>query len=302
MSGKQKVKDDDIEQAEDKKDRPLTQWEKEKAELDRAPVMPQSEMSPAAFIFATTDEEQQQILFEEKPQKVKCPHCDGVSYSIVAYETNLLGYLLAVLGILIFGVMSLMLMPFLVGLTKQAVHKCAKCLNDVKQSNLFGLNSLEDKVIAKKIGGVGVILTRRYLLYLALVVMALLSIYTFVLVEEKVHEHHHISNITWSQYRAECGYEAFSKNPRASFRNFEFNYFGKEVQWDGYVVRVNLNDDDPLSVSYHSAKIMVKMEPSDIPDSPGADVGVTLSERNLEKYSDVIETSALATTFRSTQP
>ena len=72
-----------------------------------------------------------------------------MSHSIVAYETNLLGYLLAVLGILVFGVTSIILMPFLVGLTKQAVHKCAKCLNDVKSSSTFGLNSLEDKVIAR---------------------------------------------------------------------------------------------------------------------------------------------------------
>lgn len=124
-----------------------------------------------------------------RSQKVKCPHCDSVSHSIVAYETNLLGYLLAVLGILFFGVLSLLLMPFLVGLTKQAVHKCAKCLNDVKQSNMFGLNSLEDKVIAKEFGGMGIILTRRYLLYMALVIAAFISIYLFILVEEKTHGH-----------------------------------------------------------------------------------------------------------------
>ena len=120
---------------------------------------------------------------------MKCPHCDSVSHSIVAYETNLLGYLLAVLGILVFGIMSLMLMPFLVGLTRQAVHKCAKCLNDVKQSSLFGLNSLEDKVIAKNIGNFGIILTRRYLLYIAFVIAAFMGIYTFILVEEKAHGH-----------------------------------------------------------------------------------------------------------------
>jgi hypothetical protein len=36
------------------------------ADLDSAPVIPRSECSPAAFIFAQTEEEQQQILFEEK--------------------------------------------------------------------------------------------------------------------------------------------------------------------------------------------------------------------------------------------
>ena len=42
------------------------------------------------------------------------------------------------------------------------------------------------------------------------------------------------------------------------------NYFTKSVGWDGYVVRVNLNEEDPLSLNYHSANIMVKMEPSDL--------------------------------------
>ena len=118
---------------------------------------------------------------------MKCPHCDAVSMSIVSYETNLLGYLLAVFAILIFGIMSLLIMPFLVGLTKQGVHRCGKCMNEVKASSLFGLNSLEDKVIAKNIGSFGIILTRRHLVYMACVVAACLSIYSFVLYEENLH-------------------------------------------------------------------------------------------------------------------
>lgn len=212
-----------------------------------------------------------------------------MSYSIVAYETNLLGYLLAVLAILVFGLLSMLMMPFLVGLTKQAVHKCAKCLNDVKQSNLFGLNSLEDKVIAKKVGNFGIILTRRYLLYIAMVVAALLSIYTFVLVDSRAHLHRRISDVTWPAYREECGFQAFTDNPRRAFRAFEMKYFGKNVAWDGYVVRVNLNDDDPLSLSYHSADILVKMSAPDIPDGEGADLGVTMSELNVERFAGEIE-------------
>lgn len=110
----------------------MTQHELEKQQLADAKVIPFRERSPAAFIFNPTRQEKQQIIFEEESQKVKCPYCDAVSHSIVAYETNLLGYLLAVFGILVFGILSMLMMPFLVGLTKQAVHKCAKCLNDVK--------------------------------------------------------------------------------------------------------------------------------------------------------------------------
>lgn len=45
-------------QAYDKKDKPLSKYEMDKAELETAPVIPRSEMSPAAFIFAQTEEEQ----------------------------------------------------------------------------------------------------------------------------------------------------------------------------------------------------------------------------------------------------
>lgn len=81
-----------------------------------------------------------------RSMKVKCPFCDAVSYSIVEYRTSFLGYLVAVFSILVFGFMSIILMPFLVSLTKVALHRCAKCLNEVKSNSYFGFSSLEDKV------------------------------------------------------------------------------------------------------------------------------------------------------------
>jgi len=71
-------------------------------------------------------------LFEAQSHKVKCPFCDAVSYSIVEYNTNFLGYLIAIFSLFVFGILSVMMMPFLVSLTKVAKHRCAKCLNEVK--------------------------------------------------------------------------------------------------------------------------------------------------------------------------
>lgn len=78
--------------------------------------------------------------------KVKCPYCDSVSLSIVEYQPSLLGYLLVLLAMLVFGFMSLILLPLLVSLTKQAIHRCAKCLNEVKSNSYFGYSSMDDKV------------------------------------------------------------------------------------------------------------------------------------------------------------
>jgi hypothetical protein len=66
--------------------------------------------------------------------------------SIVEYRPSLLGYLLVCLAILIFGFLALILLPFLVGLTKISMHRCGKCLNEVKENTYFGLSSMEDKV------------------------------------------------------------------------------------------------------------------------------------------------------------
>lgn len=41
----------------DKKDKPMSTFEREKAELEATPAIPDSEVSPAAFIFAATNEE-----------------------------------------------------------------------------------------------------------------------------------------------------------------------------------------------------------------------------------------------------
>ena len=65
---------------------------------------------------------------------------------------------------------------------------------------MFGLNSLEDKVIAKKIGNFGIILTRRYLLYMALIVAAALSIYTFIIYEENAHKNSKNLNYTITNF------------------------------------------------------------------------------------------------------
>ena len=116
--------------------------------------------------------------------KIKCPYCDAVSNSIVEYQPSLIGYLMTMLAMLIFGLLSLILMPFLVSLTKTAIHRCAKCLNQVQDNSYFGLNSLDDKLFAYECGKVGVILTRRTILYTVMVLVAALSIYTFILVED----------------------------------------------------------------------------------------------------------------------
>jgi hypothetical protein len=177
--------------------------------------------------------------------KVKCPFCDAVSLSIVEYRPSLLGYLLTILAILVFGILSLVLLPFLVSLTKQAIHRCAKCLNEVKTNSYFGLSSMDDQVLTLKLGNFGVILTRKMLFYAVLVITACLAIYLFVLVESgHTHDARPISAITWAAFSRDCGHAQWIKAQRATENKFLSEYVNMGVRWEGYVVRVMMAEDE----------------------------------------------------------
>ena len=113
------------------------------------------------------------------------------------------------LAMLIFGLLSLILMPFLVSLTKTAIHRCAKCLNQVQDNSYFGLSSLDDKLFTYQCGKAGIILTRRTILYTVMVLVACLSIYTFILVEDHQHHQLKLSGISWETYLTSCGWDSF---------------------------------------------------------------------------------------------
>ena len=71
-------------------------------------------------------------------------------------------------------------------------------------------------------------------------------------------------------------------------QQFERHYFMKGVSWDGYVVRVNLNDDDPMSMAFHSASLLIKMDEDDREGVHGPDIGLSLSEHVLTIFSEEV--------------
>ena len=199
-----------------------------------------------------------------------------------------MGYLLTLIAMLVFGFLSLVLMPFLVSLTKTAIHRCAKCLNQVQDSSYFGLSSLEDRLFTWQVGTFGIILTRRTILYFVMVITGALSIYVFILVEDAALHNFNSSGLTWPSYLQTCGYDQFVKNPGKSKRDFAAKYFRKGVTWEGWVTRVNFNEDNPLSLNYHSANLLVKMDIDDRSGAHGPDLGLSISELKLLEISEIV--------------
>jgi len=78
-----------------------------------------------------------------------------------------------------------------------------------------------------------------------MVTTAFLAIYAFVWVESKTNRDiAPITGITWAAYQQDCGHAQWLKNRRITENTFINKYVQKGVQWDGYVVRVLLAEDD----------------------------------------------------------
>lgn len=149
------------------------------------------------YRYADDPEEAGANMFEEKSVKLHCPFCDTKGDSLVDYKTNILGYVLALILLLGLGWLSFCVLPLVLSLTKSAVHRCPKCLNVVKNNSFLGFNSMEDKVISFNIGSFGVALSRKYLLYIVLTIIASILLY---LIMSTGFEHKYtvpISGITW---------------------------------------------------------------------------------------------------------
>lgn len=214
-----------------------------------------------------------------------------MSNSIVDYRANFLGYMAVVFSVFVFGILAIILLPFLISLTKVAVHRCAKCLNEVKSASFFDFESLEDKVITANIGNFGIILTRKYLLYIVAVIATLLSIYLFLL-NESTHNHEIriLSGYTWAQFLGQCGFKKFQQNPNQALATFDRTYFNEAVGWEGYVVRISMEDEASMNYYQHTASILVKMTPGDQSEmSNDADLALSFSYHVYMLHRDVLD-------------
>jgi hypothetical protein len=53
-------------------------------------------------------------------------------------------------------------------------------------------------------------------------------------------------------------------------------------------VRINVNEDDPMTMMYHSGSILIKMDLDDREGMHGADLGLSLSDHAMTLYAEDI--------------
>jgi len=82
--------------------------------------------------------------------KKKCTYCNIEVVTYVEHETHPLFFLSSFLVFIVFGLLSAIIIPVLYLLTKNAVHRCSRCLQKLGEKQCFGIpTNLNDQVSFK---------------------------------------------------------------------------------------------------------------------------------------------------------
>ena len=197
---------------------------------------------------------------DDRPEPEACRYCKHKGEMLVEFQNSFLGYLIAVLLFLLLGLVAILVAPVGVMLTRSKVQRCPRCLNKVKESTLQSLSSgrMSDEVWAFNVGSFGVILTRKYLIYILLVLVTLGGI--LALLQSGVlqyDESQPISNIEWPAYVQDCGREAVALDRRKASAEYYHKYHQKAVSWRGYLQRVEYKSNYVWS---HTCSLVLEME------------------------------------------
>ena len=77
--------------------------------------------------------------FNLNPIKKQCQYCEVVVTTYVEHEVNPYFGLLSLFTIIIFGFFSFVYLPLAFFLTKNAVHRCSRCLMKMGEKSCYGL-------------------------------------------------------------------------------------------------------------------------------------------------------------------
>lgn len=244
---------------------------------------------------------------------IKCPYCLNQTVSNVTFKNGFISYVLAFFVLLAVGLIaSLMLIPIVMILTKQLVHRyergvftpnrCAVCNEEVgSDGRIFYTVGVQDKIVSFKVGEMGCILTRKVLLGVALLLctMALLAYRVHNLPEQVFQGYHHHNEPcrsgrttthltldipitdTWKDFLMQCPRERYLFEDVTRL-NCAIRYHDRTVQgWEGYVIRVEDYRQSLLKYLHHAVTLLVRMDPPESDLYP--DLILTLDSEYAEK-------------------
>lgn len=161
-------------------------------------------------------------------------------------ETNKYFYLFALAIVIGFGFfLSIVLIPMIYMLSKNAVHRCSRCLQKMGEKKCFGLpNSFKDEVWQIRFGKCAIVLSRFYGMLSIVMVSLILIGFTFYqpmnglfdMRPYQAPENSVMINSTWPDFLKDCGGEVIVENYVRARSLFNRKYENNQVMWTGFFV------------------------------------------------------------------
>jgi len=231
-------------------------------------------------------------LFKNLPIFFQCPHCGHSGHTIVDQKTTYISYIFLVMSIFIFGVfLSFFLMPLIILLTRNFIHRCSVCLAEVGSDNkLLGVANLEDKVITLSIGEFGMVLTRKIVLGALFTLVLIFTVY----LQFDPKFHHRQGPVikiddTWESFITQCGRQQIHDGGARVAIACDQKYVERTVvNWKGNLIRVEDYRDSFMQYMHHAIALSVRMEPPETEYFP--DLILALDTDRAVEFSALIAT------------
>ena len=200
--------------------------------------------------------------------------------------------------LLIFGFwLSLILIPITLVVTQTLYHTCPLCYRELGTNNrIFNHFFLEDKVLNKnyfflkcynkvigfKFAQVGLILTRKILLGIALSILLMVILFFKIKVLAHPHSFEKIKYFSddWPTFLERCSVNKLTLNSAFCVEKYLDR---SAMNWEGYVIRLVDNRENFHRFLTHAVELLVKMEPSEA----FPDIYLTFDSMEAQEFGSV---------------
>ena len=206
------------------------------------------------------------------------------------HEVNQFFALICLATFVVFGLLAFFILPLVFFLTKNAVHRCSRCLQRMGEKRCFGMpDDFSQPIWHFRLGKCSIVTARIY----AIIVFGLCALGSCFYIYMRPHYNLHVNPLThhneesvrirttWPEFLQDCGGEQVIENFVHTKMVFNDKYENNIVNWSGYFAEVKEKQKSFFGLNNdHHLSILIKMEPSE--SSIFADLVLSVDTRTYE--------------------
>lgn len=190
------------------------------------------------------EEDGDDIVFDQTPVKVVCPHCGLTVITFIEHESSWVTYVAAIVLLMTLGWAALCVVPIVFPLFKDVVHHCPRCLNVLATRSRVAISGFKSEVMSLRFGSCVIVLARKWVVLLAGLTLLIGTVHAFrsrstiLSNPSDVPVRSDPVALTWGDFNKDCGFKSYLGNPIHVTMSFSEKYKSKTFRWQGKIHHV----------------------------------------------------------------